>query len=233
MAEKQNVQSTDAGEKMIAKAKDFWGKYQKPVMIVCAVIILGGGGWLGYKNFIKAPKEQKAANAMFKAEEYFRIDSFRLALNGDGINAGFLKIINQYGGTKKANLANYCAGVCYIRLDDNANAIKYLKKFESSSKPAMQSTYSLLADAYGETGKFQDAFDYYKKSAAAFEANEAAAAKNLYAAAYTAYKKLNKPKDAIELLKEIKEKYSGPSAYEYTGKTDALLAELGVYNAEN
>jgi pentatricopeptide repeat protein len=231
MAEKQNVQSTDAGEQMIAKAKDFWGKYQKPVMIVCAIIILGGGGWLGYKNFIVAPKEKKAANAMFKAEEYFRIDSFRLALNGDGINPGFLKIINQYGGTKKANLANYCAGVCYIRLDDNANAIKYLKKFETSSKPVMQSTYSLLADAYGETGKFQDAFDYYKKSASAFEANEAAASKSLYLAAYTAYKKLNKPKDAIDLLKEIKEKY--PNAFEYSGKTDALLAELGVYSTDN
>ena len=232
MAEKQNV-SLDKGEQMIAQAKDFWTRYQKPIMIVCAVIILGGGGWLGYKNFIVAPKEKKAANAMFKAEEYYRLDSAKQALNGDGVNAGFLKIISQYGGTEAANLANFYAGACYIKLDDNANAIKYLKKFKTSSKPAMQRTYSLLADAYGDTGKFQDAYDYYKKSANEFEQDASSAAANLYAAAYTAYKKLNKPKDAIELLKEIKEKYSSPENYSITNKADALLAELGVYNAEN
>jgi tetratricopeptide (TPR) repeat protein len=231
MADKQVVQNMDSGEQMIAKAKDFWGKYQKPIMIVCAAVILIGGGWLVYENFFKAPKEKKAANAMFKAEEYYRIDSFKLALNGDGINAGFLKVISQYSGTKKANLACYYAGACYIKLDDNANAIKYLNKFSTSSKPVMQRTYSLLGDAYGETGKFQDAYENYKKSAAAFEEDETSAAAGLYAAAYTAYKKLNKPKDAVELLKEIKEKF--PAAIEYSQKVDALLGELGVYNTEN
>jgi hypothetical protein len=227
----QNV-SIDRGEQMIAQAKDFWTRYQKPILVVCAVVILGGGGWLGYKNFIKAPKEKKAANAMFKAEEYYRLDSAKQALNGDGVNAGFLKIISQYGGTDVANLAHFYAGACYIKLDDNANAIKYLKKFKSSSKPAMQRVYSLLGDAYGETGKFQDAYDYYKKSADAFADDNSATAYSLYAAAYTAYKKLNKPKDAIELLKELKEKYTTPETYNVTNKADALLAELGVYNTE-
>jgi tetratricopeptide (TPR) repeat protein len=228
----QNV-SIDRGEQMIAQAKDFWTRYQKPILVVCAVIILGGGGWLGYKNLVKAPKEKKAANAMFKAEEYYRMDSARQALNGDGANAGFLKVISQYSGTDAANLANFYAGVCYIKLNDNANAIKYLKKFKTSSKPTMQRVYSLLADAYGDTGKFQDAYEYYKKSAEAFTDDNNAVAFSLYSAAYTAYKKLNKPKDAIELLKELKEKYSSPETYIVTNKADALLAELGVYNTEN
>lgn len=226
----QNV-SIDRGEQMIAQAKDFWTRNQRMILLVCGVIILIGGGWLGYKNLIVAPKEKKAANAMFKAEEYFRLDSAKQALNGDGANAGFLKIISQYGGTDAANLANFYAGACYIKLDDNANAIKYLKKFKTSSKPVMQRTYSLLADAYGDTGKFQDAFDYYKKSANEFVQDENSTAAGLYSAAYTAYKKLNRPKDAIELLKELKTKYSG--SYEYSNKADVLLAELGVYNAEN
>jgi len=226
----QNV-SVDRGEQMIAQAKDFWTRYQKQIVIVCAVIILGGGGWLGYKNLIKAPKEKKAANAMFKAEEYYRLDSAKQALNGDGANAGFLKIISQYGGTDASNLAHFYAGACYLKLDDNANAIKYLNKYKSSSKPTMQRVYSMLADAYGDSGKFQDAFDNYKKSANEFTDDATGSAAGLYAAAYTAYKKLNKPKDAIELLKELKEKY--PLAYEFTGKTDQLLAELGVYNTEN
>jgi tetratricopeptide (TPR) repeat protein len=94
----------------------------------------------------------------------------------------------------------------------------------------MQRVYSLLADAYGDTGKFQDAFDYYKKSADEFKADENSTAASLYAAAYTAYKKLNKPKDAIDLLKEIKANYSSAQV---SNQADQLLAELGVYNTQD
>jgi len=229
MADKKNVE-VDKGELMIAQAKDFWGKYQKPIMIVCGAIILLGGGWLGYKNFIKAPKEKKAFNAMFKAEEYFRLDSFRRALNGDGANPGFLKIISQHSGTKAANLAHYYAGICYQKMDDDANAIKQLKQFSTDSKPGMQNTSMYLADSYGATGKFQDAFDNYKKAGYAFEQDEAISAYCLYYAAYTAAKKLNKSKEAIELLKDLKTKY--PRSTE-VGQADQLLAELGVYSSEN
>jgi len=151
-------------------------------------------------------------------------------LNGDGANPGLLKVISQYGGTKAANLAHYYAGVCYIKLDDNANAIKQLEKFSTSAKQTQQRAYRLLADAYGETGKFKDAFDYYKKSASEFEQDENNAAAALFYAGYTAQKKLNKPNDAIELYKELKSKF--PNASEYTYQADAMLAELGVYNAD-
>ncbi len=44
---------------------------------------------------------------MFKAEEYYRMDSLNLALNGDGQNLGFLKVIDRYGGTDAGNLADF------------------------------------------------------------------------------------------------------------------------------
>lgn len=231
MADKNIVQEVDKGEVMIAQAKNFWTKYQKQIMIVCGAIIVLGGGWLVYNKFFKEPNEKKAAVALFKAEEYYRMDSVKLALNGDGGNAGFLKIISQYGGTKAGNLAHYYAGVCYTKLDDNANVIKHLEKFSTSAKQTQQRAYKLLADAYGETGKFKEAFEFYKKSANEFTADEYNAAAALFYAAYTAQKKLNKPNDAIELYKELKDKY--PSASEYTYQADAMLAELGVYNTDN
>ena len=49
---------------------------------------------------------------MWKAEEYYRIDSFQAGTNGDGQNPGFLNIISKYGGTEAANLASFYAGVC-------------------------------------------------------------------------------------------------------------------------
>ena len=106
MADKKNVDESLHDEIVIAKAKDFWTKFSKPIMIASAVVIIGVGGWYVYQNFFKKPKEEKAVEAMFKAEEYFRMDSVNLALNGDGQYDGFLKIISKYGGTDAAELAN-------------------------------------------------------------------------------------------------------------------------------
>jgi hypothetical protein len=52
---------------------------------------------------------------MFQAVRYFESDSLNLALNGDGNNLGFLQIVEDYSGTKAGNLANYYAGVIYLK----------------------------------------------------------------------------------------------------------------------
>ena len=138
MSDKKNVQQEQTGEEVIAKAKDFWAKYSKIILIAGTALILVVGGFFAYKNFIRIPKEEKAAEAMFKAEDYYRRDSVNLALNGDGQYQGFLKIMSKYSGTEAANLASFYAGSCYIKLDDNANAIKYLKKFSTDAKQIQQ-----------------------------------------------------------------------------------------------
>ena len=127
MAEKKNVEAIQSNEEVIAKAKDFWTRYSKIIIGVGGVLLLLVGGYYVYQNYFEKPKEEKAADAMFKAEEYYRLDSINLALNGDGQYAGFLRIISKYSGTDAAKLARFYAGSCYLKLDDNANAIKQLK----------------------------------------------------------------------------------------------------------
>lgn len=230
MADKKQVQGADHDELVVAKAKDFWAKYNRPIIIVCSVIILAFGGFYVYNNYVKGPKEAKAADAMFKAEEYYRMDSVNLALNGDGQYDGFLRIIKKYSGTDAANLANFYTGSCYIKLNDNENAVKYLKKFSTSSKPIQARSYKLLADAYADLGKNADALDYYKKAARHFEADKTSSAEALFMAAYFADRMMKKPKDAIALYKELKQKYPNT---EQGREADNYLAQLGVYNAEN
>ena len=112
---------------VVERAKDFWTKYNKPVMIIAVVIIVVAGGYLGYKKFYKEPNEEKATDALFKAEGYQRNalqspnpDSLiKLALNGDGANAGFLRVMSKYKGTDAANIARLYAGECYLILNDN------------------------------------------------------------------------------------------------------------------
>ena len=62
MSDKKIV-TGDSGEVVIAKAKDFWTRNSKAIMIVCGAIILLAGGWLVYKNYVKEPKNIKASEA--------------------------------------------------------------------------------------------------------------------------------------------------------------------------
>ena len=230
MADKTTEQESHHDEQVIAKAKDFWEKYNKPLMIVSTIIILAVGGYYIYQNFVKKPKELKAADVIFKAEEYYRMDSVNLALNGDGQNWGFLKVIDKYGGTDAGNLASFYAGSCYIKLNENEKAIKYLKKFSGDSKPIQARAYKLLGDAYADLGKNSDALSYYKKAAAHFETDETSSADYLFTAAYFADRVVKNPKEAIALYKELKEKF--PKTQQALD-ADNYLAQLGVYNTTN
>jgi len=229
MADNKNVQGADSGEVILEKAKDVWEKYSKSIMIVCAAIIVLVGGYFIYQKFFLDPKEEKAADSIFKAEEYYRMDSVNLALNGDGQYPGFLKVIEKYGGTDAGNMACYYAGSCYIKLNENEKAIKYLKKFSTSSKPVQARAYKLLGDANADLGKNKEALDYYEKAAHHFEKDEINSAEYLFTAAYFADRVMKDPKEAIALYKEVKKKYpKTQQGYE----ADNYLAQLGVYSTE-
>ncbi|MBM3417161.1 MAG: tetratricopeptide repeat protein [Bacteroidetes bacterium] len=228
MAEKKNVQNLNE-EVVIAKAKDFWSRYGKLTTVISVVVILLAGGWYVYQSYFKKPKETKAAGILFKAEEYFRADSVSKALNGDGQHWGFLRVIDKYGGTKAGNMACFYAGSCYIKLNENEKALKYLKKFSSSSKPVQASAYKLMADAYADLGKNKDAFEYYEKAARHFEKDETFSADCLLMAAYLAQKNLNDTKKATKLYQELKQKY--PRSQQ-SMDADKYLAQMGVYSTE-
>lgn len=227
MADKKKVQDSEHAEVILAQAKDFWTRNSKWILGIGTILVLAVGGWFFYKNYVVKPKEAKAAELMWKAEEYFRMDSTKLALNGDGQNSGFLAIINKYSGTDAANLASFYAGVCYIKQNDNQNAVKYLKKFDSDAKQIQARAYKLLGDAYGDLGNNKEALEYYKKAAHHFEADRQSSAEALSLAAFFAEKMVKDQKEAIALYTEIKKKF--PNTRE-GAEADKYLARLGVYN---
>ncbi len=226
MAETKHVERTHNPEVM-DRARNFWDRNNRTITIVGLAFILIVGGYLAYKNFIKEPNEVKASEAIFKAEDYYRNDSLNLALNGDGINPGFLKIISQYGGTKAGNLAHFYAGAIYLQMGDAAKAQKHLADFDSDAKQIQARAYKLLGDAYAEQGKNNDALNNYKKAAHHFEKDEANSSEYLFTAAYFADRVVKDQKQAVELFKELKEKYSKT---EKGFEADKYLGQLGVYN---
>ena len=227
MAETKQVAERDRDQVVVDRAKDFWGRNSKIILIASAAVIILCGGYLAYKYLVKAPKEEKAIEAMFKAEEYYRVDSLNMALNGDGINAGFLKVIKNYGGTRAGNLAKFYAGDIYLKQGNYSNAVKYLKDFSTDAKQVQARGYKLLGDAYAEQGKNSDALSNYKKAAHHFEKDEENSSEYLFMAAYFADRVMKNQKEAIDLFQELKKKYSKTQrGYD----VDKYLSQLGVYN---
>ncbi len=208
----------------IEQFQRIWDKYGKQAGYAFFIIILIVGGYLGYKNLVSEPNEKKATESMFRAEEYFRMDSANLALKGDNVNAGFLKIISKYGGTKAANLAGFYAGSCYMKLGDFNNAVKYLKDFSTSAKQVQIRAYGLLGDAYSELNKKQEAAEQYKKAGTYFDKDDLFSPEYLFRAGYL-YESMGKTQEAIEMYQLIKDKYP---ATQRGYDIDKYLARLGV-----
>ncbi|MBO9660143.1 MAG: tetratricopeptide repeat protein [Chitinophagaceae bacterium] len=227
MSDKIQATGVEQSEVAVAKAQDFWTKNSKLILGVGTGLLVAVAGFWAYKHFVVAPKEQKAVEAMFKAEDYFRMDSASKALNGDGQYPGFLKVISEYGGTKAGNLAHYYAGSCYVKLDDNQNAVKYLKDFSTDAKQIQQRAYKLLGDAYADLGQSKEALENYKKAAHHFEEDQTASAEALFMAAYLAGSVIKDQKEAIALFTELKQKFP---LTQQGFEADKYLATLGQYN---
>ena len=213
-------------ERVVDSARDFWGKNNKLITYAVVGLVVVIGGYFAYNQFFKGPAEAKAAEAIWKAEDYFRTDSFKLALNGDGKNPGFLKVISAHGGTKAGNLAKFYAGACYMQLGDFNNAIKQLKDFSTSQVEVELRTAGLLGDAYSELGKKQEAVDYYKKAGTMFDKDDVNSPEYLFRAAMLS-QELGKNKEAIELLHQIKDKYPNSQR---SFEVDKHLCKLGDFN---
>lgn len=167
MAKKKNVQqdSFENVENVLSRTEQYIEDNQKSLTIIVAAIIVIVGGYLAFERLYVNPMEKEAKAQMFVAEQYFERDSFNLALYGDGVELGFLDIIDEYGISNTANLAHYYAGVSFLHLGDYESAIEYLKGFESDDQIIAPLALGAIGDAYSELGEYEEALSYYLKAA--------------------------------------------------------------------
>jgi tetratricopeptide (TPR) repeat protein len=184
----------------IEKMLHFFKTHQNKILAGVSTVVLLIVGWYGYNEYVKKPNEEKAADALFT------LDSSRLVLNGDGQSKGVLYVMRTFSGTKAANLAKFYAGVSYLHLGEFANAVKYLEDFSTDAPQIQLLAYGNLADAYAELNKKDQAVNYYLKAAHHFEKDETNSSEYLFRAALL-QETLGKNSEALELYKELKEKY--------------------------
>ncbi|MGM0496480.1 MAG: tetratricopeptide repeat protein [Bacteroidota bacterium] len=208
-------------ESALSRTEQFIENNQKTLTSVVFAIVIIVGGYLLFQRYYMNPMENEAKGQMFRAEQYFAQDSFNLALNGDGNYLGFLDIIDEYGMTKSANLAEYYSGISYLKLEQFDNAIEYLKDFKVNDKIIEPQKYGALGDAYMEKGDLDEALDYYEKAKGSND-NQFTTPYFMEKAAFV-YEEKGEYDEAIELYKEIERKYPDSPQSEDVDKNVARL----------
>ncbi|MFM7016051.1 MAG: YfgM family protein [Bacteroidota bacterium] len=149
----------------IDKVEHYVQDNKKSLTIIIGAAVLIVLAYFAYTNFILAPQEEKAQNAMFAAERYFGQDSIKQSLNGDGTYPGFEQIAQDYGSTKSGNLANYYLGMTYLKKGDFEKAIETLKKYDAEDDITGALALGGIGAANQELGRYDEAISYYKKAA--------------------------------------------------------------------
>lgn len=162
--QKDNLQET---QNQLATSGKFMQENAKSLAVIGGAILALILLYFGYQKFYLAPRAEKAANEMFRAEQYAASDSLNdKAIKGDGSYPGFEIIADEYSNTKSANIANAYLGGLYLKKGEFKKAVDALGEYSSTGSPIIDPlVLGMLGDGYSELKDYGRAITYYKKAA--------------------------------------------------------------------
>ena len=206
MAEQKNQNEHLNVEDALTQSEAFLIKYKNAIIGGVVAVIIIVAGFIMYKNLYAEPREEKAQAALFKGQEYFEQDAFEQALNGDSIGyAGFLKVADDYSGTKAANLAKAYAGICYAQLGKYEDAVKMLDSFDGSDQMVAPAILGAAGNCYAQLGQLDKAASTLLSAADKADNNTLSPIFLLQAGEILV--KQGKYDDAVNAYTKIKDKY--------------------------
>lgn len=206
MAEQNHTQDPLDMEEALSSSEAFLIQHKGKILGTIAAVVILIAGFIGYQHFISEPKEIKASEALFKGEQYFRAENYEAALNGDSLGyKGFLKVANEFSGTKAANLANAYAGISYAKLGKYEEAVKLLDSFSANDLLVAPAIMGTIGNCYAEMGQLDKAAALLMK--AADKADSQALSPIYLIQAGQLFEKLGKNSEAIKAYTLVKEKY--------------------------
>lgn len=203
-------------EESLTKAEMYVEKNKNNLMVIVVAIAVGFSAFFGYDRFYVQPNEENAATEMYMAEKNFELGKFQEALDGDEQFAGLLEIIESYGSTNSGNLAEYYAGLSYLKLGDAEAAIEHLDNFSSEDEMLAPIAKGAIGDAFSELGQNEEALNYYI-TAAELRTNDFTTPVFLMKAANAAYSLGNK-EQALSLYTRIQDEFASTREGQNIGK---------------
>lgn len=236
MAKKENKTTPKSGQDLLESSEALQEKVvgvehwiesnPKIVLGFIGALILGVGGYFGFKYWRDARNEE-GHKEMFQAIRYFEQyidsnhDSLNVALTGDANNLGFADIATEYSMTEAANLANYYAGAIYLKQGKFSQARLFLEDFSSSDILVQARAYSLVGDTYMEEKAYDKAASFYNK-ASNYKPNKFFSPVYMMKEAL-AYEKLNQNAKAIQVYQKIVDEYWDSNEVQNAKKFKARL----------
>ena len=154
----------------ISKSEEFIEKNKNLLIGIAIAIVVVVLAIFGAKKLIFEPREQKANEAIFVAEQFLAQGDFKSALYGDSTSTdrygvGLLQVIDKYGSTKAGKHAKYEAAICFLRLGDYEQALKYAGKYNGKDQLTPVINEMIKGDAEVEKGNNDAAIKHYNKAA--------------------------------------------------------------------
>lgn len=218
MKEQNEEKNLEVGT-IIAKTEQYIEKNKKKLTTIGIIIVAVALGIWAYVALVAQPRQVRAAEEMFAAEQWFNEGDFEKALNGTDEFLGFSDIISDYRCTKSGKLAKYCAGICQLNLGQYAEAIDLLKSYKGKDAFTGAEALMLIGDCYAEMDNAKEAVAYYEKAAQKAD-NFVISPVALWKAGMMQIK-LGNNEAAVKEFQQIKDKY--PESPEY-GEVDKYMA---------
>ena len=210
MAKKNDQEEVIVDVKEVyTKTEMFVDRNRKTLTIVigaAAVILIG---FYAYRLLVVKPKEDKATEEIWKAEQYFEIDSLDLALVGDGLYPGLEDIVSDYAGTKAADRANYELGIISRDRGNFEEAIAYFEQADLDDDVVSVLSITNIGDCYVELGNTEEAVKHFEKAISKSKGTDAESftAPMVMFKAAIAYMDLDQKDKAAKYFEKIVENY--------------------------
>lgn len=214
---KQNAAINEI-EAQRTKGEQLVEKYWKQLGIAVLALIVIVLGWYGIKNYVLEPRANKASTELAKGQDYYMQGEFEKALNGDKAGfAGFKAIADDYSCTDAGNLAKLYCGICYANLGKWQEAVNSFEDFDTQGDQMISpAALGALGNAYAHIDKLDDAVKTLKK--AADKADNNSLSPTFLIQAGEILESQGKKAEALELYKQVKEKYQQSMAYQTIDK---------------
>jgi len=149
-------------------------KNQQNIFIFLGLAVAGVLAFMAYQKYVDGPNEKIAADSLAYPKVYFQQASiasvasdsiYQLGLDDTDGRYGFIDIAEQYPNTAAGNMANYYAGISYLKMKNYTEAISYLEKFSSDDQALGPIAKGAIGDAFADLNQPEDALNYYEQAA--------------------------------------------------------------------
>ena len=213
-----NVKAAPAQEQQVSKTEAFFEKNKKAISIAVVAIIVIVVGAILFNNYYLEPRANEASTELAKSQELFDQQQYDKALTG------FQKVASDYSSTDAGNLAQLYIGLCQANLGKWQEAVNALESFSGQGDQMISpAAEGALGNAYANLKQLDKAVEHLKKAAKMADNNSLSPTFLIQAGEIL--ESQGKKDEALELYKEVKEKYFNSMQYQ---TIDAYIERASV-----